>query len=245
MSQPSIHDVLTNTLSSEASVRSSATQQLETFASSAFPDYLQALTAELINDSAPSHIRNAAGLAIKNALTARESETKDALAQRWIGLQEPARQHIKNSCMNMLASTDRGARNVAGQVVSAIAVIELPHDAWPDLIDQLMGFSNQPNAVLKQATLQTIGYICESIVSSLCSPLVTSRTDLTSIETRNPASPVQQNFDCGCPRRAQGRREQGCPTCCPQCPQQLARVCSRELRSRSEHLESTKTLRLI
>lgn len=171
MAQPSIYDVLTNSLSPEANVRSAATQQLESFAESAFPNYLQALTAELVNDSAPSHIRNAAGLAIKNALTAREAETKESLAQRWIGLAPEARQHIKSSALNTLAASDRGARNVTGQIIAAIAMIELPHNAWPDLIDQLMSFSSQPNAQLKQATLQTIGYICESIVSnprSLC-----------------------------------------------------------------------------
>lgn len=172
MAQPSIYDVLTNSLSPEASVRSAATQQLESFANSAFPEYLQALTTELVSESAQSHIRNAAGLAIKNALAAKEAETKESLAQRWIGLAPEARQHIKSSALNTLASSDRGARNVAGQIIAAIAVIELPHDAWPDLIDQLMGFSSQPNPQLKQATLQTIGYICEAIVSrpgrSLC-----------------------------------------------------------------------------
>lgn len=60
------------------------------------------------------------------------------------------------------------AGSFAAQVVSAIAAVELPHDQWPDLIELLLGFvNNSTNANLKIATLQTIGYICESIVRRL------------------------------------------------------------------------------
>lgn len=229
MAQPSIHDVLTNSLSPEAGVRSAATQQLESFAATAFPDYLQALNAELVNESAPSHIRNAAGLAIKNALTAREAHTKDALAQRWIALQDSARLHIKNSALGSLGSNDRGARNVAGQIIAAIAIIELPHNAWPDLIDQLMSFSQQPNASLKQATLQTIGYICEAIVRVPFSRLLPGQAPalihlslaLCAPETRNSCCSIQQNSHRRCSRRSQGGREPSGPAGRLACPQQL------------------------
>lgn len=65
-----------------------------------------------------------------------------------------------------LASASTKAGAFAAQVVAAIAAVELPHGQWPDLIEVLLGFvNNQPQANLKISTLQTIGYICESIVS--------------------------------------------------------------------------------
>lgn len=64
-----------------------------------------------------------------------------------------------------LGSQSQKAGNFASQVVAAIAAVELPQGQWPDLIEILLGFvNNQPNANLKIATLQTIGFICETIV---------------------------------------------------------------------------------
>lgn len=49
--------------------------------------------------------------------------------------------------------------------MAAIAAVELPQGQWPELIEILLGFvNNQPNTNLKVATLQTIGFICETIV---------------------------------------------------------------------------------
>ena len=64
-----------------------------------------------------------------------------------------------------LGSPSQKAGNFASQVVAAIAAVELPQGQWPDLIEILLGFvNNQPNPNLKVATLQTIGFICETIV---------------------------------------------------------------------------------
>jgi importin subunit beta-1 len=64
-----------------------------------------------------------------------------------------------------LASASTKAGTFASQVVAAIAAVELPQGQWPELIEILLGFVNNPaNTQLKIATLQTIGFICESIV---------------------------------------------------------------------------------
>lgn len=76
-----------------------------------------------------------------------------------------AKSKIKQEALVTLASPVTKAGSFAAQVVAAIAAVELPHDHWPDLIELLLGFvNNSTNANLKIATLQTIGYICESIV---------------------------------------------------------------------------------
>jgi hypothetical protein len=64
-----------------------------------------------------------------------------------------------------LGSPSQKAGGFASQVVAAIAAVELPEGQWEDLISILLGFvNNQDNTNLKIATLQTIGFICETIV---------------------------------------------------------------------------------
>lgn len=66
-----------------------------------------------------------------------------------------------------LGSPNVKAGNFASQAVSAIAAVELPQGQWPELIETLLGFVNNPtNTNLRISTLQTIGFICEAIVST-------------------------------------------------------------------------------
>lgn len=95
---------------------------------------------------------------------ARQTEA----ANRWLAFDAVAKSKIKQETLVTLASPMAKAGSFAAQVVAAIAAVELPHDQWPDLIELLLGFvNNSTNANLKIATLQTIGYICESIVRGL------------------------------------------------------------------------------
>lgn len=67
--------------------------------------------------------------------------------------------------MMALGSTNPKIGTVAAQVVSAIAAVELPHSQWSELIEILLGFvNNQSNTNMRVATLQAIGFICETIV---------------------------------------------------------------------------------
>lgn len=157
--------VLAATLSPNHQEREAATSQLAQFLSSNPAAYLNALADTLASDQAPSHIRNAAGLAIKNALSAREAPRQEEYANRWKNLDAATRDKLKQGALSTLAAADRGARNVSAQVVAAIAAVELPAGMWSGLIGQLLELaSRNDNPMLRQATLQTIGYICEAIV---------------------------------------------------------------------------------
>ncbi|GAA6005310.1 karyopherin beta [Rhodotorula paludigena] len=156
--------VLAATLSPNQQERDAATAQLTQLLSSNPTAYLVSLAQALASDQAPAHIRSAAGLAIKNALSAREAARQEDYANRWKSLDPATRDQLKHDALATLAATERGARNAAGQVIAAIAAIELPAGLWPSLIGQLLALAarnDDPN--LRQATLQTIGYICESI----------------------------------------------------------------------------------
>jgi importin subunit beta-1 len=96
----------------------------------------------------------------------QESARQNEYANRWLSTDASARDKIKRESLTTLGSSSHKAGGVAAQVVAAIAAVELPHDQWPDLIGSLLGFVNNPQAPsnLKIATLQAIGFICESIV---------------------------------------------------------------------------------
>ena len=116
---------------------------------------------EYVNASSPSP-SNVFTSVIQEA--ARQTES----ANRWLAFDAVTKNKIKQETLVTLASPVAKAGSFAAQVVAAIAAVELPHDHWPDLIELLLGFvNNSTNANLKIATLQTIGYICESIVRRL------------------------------------------------------------------------------
>lgn len=82
-----------------------------------------------------------------------------------MNLSNDAKTKIKNDALLTLASPAPKAGAFASQVVAAIAAVELPLGHWGDLIEILLGFVNsQTNSNLRIATLQAIGFICESIV---------------------------------------------------------------------------------
>ncbi|KAF8901570.1 armadillo-type protein [Mucidula mucida] len=163
-------DLLANTLSPDANTRQDATQQLENASRENYPQYMLMLSAVLLDESNALHVRNAAGLALKNALTARESSRQSEYSQRWISLDLNTKNKIKQDALMTLASPNLKAGQFASQVVAAIAAVELPQDQWPELITILLGFvNNQPNTNLKIATLQTIGFICETIKPEILS----------------------------------------------------------------------------
>lgn len=94
--------------------------------------------------------------------TARQTEC----ATRWLQLNVEAKTKIKQDALITLGSSSQKAGNFASQVVAAIAGVELPQGQWQDLIEILLRFVNTADNVnLRIATLQTIGYICEVIVS--------------------------------------------------------------------------------
>ncbi|KAG6332567.1 hypothetical protein ID866_6517 [Astraeus odoratus] len=128
------------------------------------------LSSELANANSQIHVRNAAALALKNALSARDTARQSQYANRWLALDSETKSKIKQESLVTLASPLPKAGGFAAQVVAAIASVELPNDQWPELIELLLGFiNNTADTNLRIATLQTIGYICESIKPEILS----------------------------------------------------------------------------
>lgn len=106
--------------------------------------------------------RSAAGLQLKNTLTAKDNDVRTQYQQRWLAVDPEIRNHVKRNVVSTLG-TETSRPSAAAQCVAYIAVIEIPLGFWPDLIETLCG--NVTNAgssdPMKESTLEAIGYICQ------------------------------------------------------------------------------------
>ncbi|ERS98490.1 hypothetical protein HMPREF1624_05274 [Sporothrix schenckii ATCC 58251] len=168
-----INTILTNSLSPDNALRQHAEQQLEQAAATNFSLYLATLVQELAKEDAQGHIRAAAGIALKNAFTGRDPTRQAELQAKWLQqTDQDTKTNIKQLTLQTLSSTNSQAGQAAAQVVAAIGAIELPREQWPELMPMLVQNVSQGEAHQKQASLTTIGFICESQDADLRASLV-------------------------------------------------------------------------
>lgn len=157
-----VNRVLQNTLAGDATIRSNAEQQLSQAAEVDLSGYLRTLAQELANEEANQNVRMAAGLALKNAFTTRDYARAKELQEKWLQQVDPdTKTAVKQLALKALQSNDRGAGTQAAQFVASIAAIEIPRNQWPELMQSLVQSVNQGDDHQKQASLQTIGFICD------------------------------------------------------------------------------------
>ena len=125
--------------------------------------YLEILSKELANDQAAVSIRQAAGLALKNAFSFRDQDKLRKVQARWLQqIPQDVKDQVKEAGLHTLNSNSFQTRTSAAQVIASIAAIELPRNAWPKLMETLVQNVGSGSDDLKQASLTTIGFICES-----------------------------------------------------------------------------------
>lgn len=84
--------------------------------------------------------------------------------------------------LQTLGSSNTQAGTAAAQVISSIAAIELPRNQWNDLMPFLVKNVSEGADHQKQASLTTIGYVCESSDAELRMALVShSNAILTAV----------------------------------------------------------------
>lgn len=182
-----ITQYLLSAQSPDANVRTGAENTLGQFRDQNLPGFLLSLSVELSNDDKPTESRRLAGIVLKNSLDAKEAATKDQLVQQWIAIDNTFKFQIKSSLLNTLGSAVQEASHTAAQVIAKIASIEIPRKEWPELVGSLlanMTQSDKPSS-LKQATLETLGYVCEEI----------SHEDLVQDEVNSVLTAVVQGMN--------------------------------------------------
>ncbi|KAE8355310.1 armadillo-type protein [Aspergillus coremiiformis] len=178
-----VTQVLESTLSADATTRTNAEQQLLHAAEVDFAGYLVTLGQELANESTASHIRTAAGLALKNAFTFRDLAKLREVQGKWQQQISPEiKTQVKELALKTLESKDSRAGQSAAQFIVSIAAMELPRNEWPELMNALVQNVASGSNQLKQASLVTIGFICESQDADLRESLIThSNAILTAV----------------------------------------------------------------
>nr|KAJ0213787.1 hypothetical protein LSAT_V11C400218750 [Lactuca sativa] len=105
---------------------------------------------KLAHDEKPVDSRKLAGLILKNALDAKEQHRKYELIQRWLSLDVGVKSQIKTYLLQTLTSPVHEARSTASQVIAK-------------LIGSPLSNINQVPVHVKQATLETLRYLCEEV----------------------------------------------------------------------------------
>ncbi|CAM8971079.1 unnamed protein product [Rhodiola kirilowii] len=158
-----VTQVLLNAQSIDGGTRKHAEESIKQFQEQNLPSFLLSLSMELANDEKPVDSRKLAGLVLKNALDAKEQHRKFELVQRWLSLDVNLKSQVKSCLLKTLSSLVYEARSTASQVIAKVAGIELPHKQWPELVESLLSNIHQLPGHVKQATLETLGYLCEEV----------------------------------------------------------------------------------
>lgn len=69
---------------------------------------------------------------------------------------------MKNLALKTLSTSDARVGQAAAQFIAAIAAIEIPRNQWPELMPTLVQNVGEGADHVKQASLTTIGFICET-----------------------------------------------------------------------------------
>lgn len=156
--------ILEKTVSPDKTELEAAQHYLEQAAQTNLPDFVKSLSEILQHAGNTPVARMAAGLQLKNTLTSKDLDIRVQYQARWLSFPEETRVYIKK---NILASlgTEAIRPSSAAQCVAYVAVAELPHNQWPDLIRTLTQNITNPvsTEMMKEATLEAIGYICQDI----------------------------------------------------------------------------------
>lgn len=132
-----------------------------------FSTYLVTLTDHLAGNDNNPESRRLAGLIIKNALHSRDSSVRAHLTERWLhSVDEQSKTHIRHALLRALSATAQEARRAAAQAIAKVAAIDVTRPgAWDSLINDLLTTCNSPEDHVKQASLESLGYICEEASS--------------------------------------------------------------------------------
>ena len=125
------------------------------------------------------------------------------------------KKNVKELALQTLKSPDARAGQSAGQFIASIAAIEIPRNEWPELMPTLVDNVGNGGDHLKQASLVTIGFVCDTddiflrdALSALSNSILTAvvqgaRKEEANLEVRNTAITalsdclefVRTNFD--------------------------------------------------
>ena len=123
--------------------------------------FLYFMSECLKNEGVKPNARHLSGILFKNTvLNKTQSEECDRL---WYNMSDDERETLKTSLLGALACDESCVMRAAGSAISAVALLEIPYGQWLDLIDTLCKNINHDLDYIREASLLTLGYICEEL----------------------------------------------------------------------------------
>jgi importin subunit beta-1 len=158
--------VLEKTTSPDQTELKAAQHFLETAAQTNLPELIKTLSDVLYQGSNSAVVRQQAGVQLKNFLYTNDESLRAHYEERWLAMPEEIRNYTKTNVVKTLG-TESFRPSAAAQCIQLIAMVELPRSLWPGLISVLVHnvTDAESTAVLKECTLQAIGYICQDVDS--------------------------------------------------------------------------------
>jgi len=158
--------VLEKTTSPDQTELKAAQHFLESAAQTNLPELVKTLSDVLYQGGNSAVVRQQAGVQLKNFLYTNDESLRAHYEDRWLAMPEDIRNYTKTNVLNTLG-TESFRPSAAAQCIQLIAMVELPRAMWPGLISTLVQNITNPasTSVLKECTLQSIGYICQDIDS--------------------------------------------------------------------------------
>ena len=176
-----IAGILQQVLSTDEQVRQNSQQLLQQEKEKSPENYLLELSRTLASSSLPVPARQLGGILLKNTLLNLNNEL--FLSDIWLKVPETSKEEIRNNTLGSLAAEDRNVRLSASQAVSTLIKLDLPHKRWPQIIEILVQNATSQNLAFKEASLTTLGYVCDGL-----DPSVLSTNEVDSILTAIAAS---------------------------------------------------------
>ena len=149
-------------MASDAATRNSAEQQLSQLAEQHYEEYMKQF-CEVLLSGASVQVRILAALGMKNQLTSKLANKRIEQLNRWISASPATKATVKDAAIKVLLSDSSEMTTSISQLASAIALIELPRNEWPELLPIITENTKVSCPLnVKRSCLLTIGYICES-----------------------------------------------------------------------------------
>ncbi|OMJ85704.1 hypothetical protein SteCoe_12894 [Stentor coeruleus] len=159
----SLSQALFSSISKDHSSRELGLRTMTQMSHSDPSSFLLNLSLELANNTSPPHIRQLAGLMLKNTM---QNATKDPMLEKvWDQVDSQVKTQIRNNALGSLASEDKDVRLISSQTVATLACFDIPQGQWLDVLDILITNATNLNRTFKISALRTLGYICDGLSS--------------------------------------------------------------------------------
>ena len=213
----SLNGILAQVLSNEEQVRQNSSQLLQQEKQKNPESFVLELSRILASGAYAVPCRQLAGIILKNTLLNLNND--DFLINLWDAISNATKEEIRTNTLGTLAGDDRPVRLSAAQAVSSVAKLDLQRKQWREIIKILVTNAANQNLAFKEASLMTLGYICDGLdsavldveeIDSILSAIALSMTptetnlDIKTIAFRafkNSLRFAKKNFD------VQGERE--------------------------------------